>query len=131
MMNSNRIIIKCLLFTLAMAITLSSCYYDQVIEINEPIDVGQVSFAGDIIPIFNESCNVSGCHNGSVAPNLLPANAYTALINGGYINTANPESSELYQWMNGEKSLPMPLSGSNATYNAKVLAWIQQGALNN
>ena len=26
---------------------------------------------------------------------------------------------------------PMPTTGSNATYNAKVLRWIELGALNN
>lgn len=110
---------------------LGSCYYDEVIKIEEPVAVGEVFFSSDIIPIFNQSCNISGCHNGSVAPNLLPAGAYNALKNGNYINTGDPESSELYQWMKGNKTLPMPLTGTNATYNAKVLAWIKQGALNN
>lgn len=109
---------------------LTSCYYDEMIKIDKPVEVGEVSFENDIVPIFNASCNTSGCHNGSVAPNLLPANAYSALTNGDYVNTSNPEDSELYQWMKGNRGLPMPLSGSDATYNAKVLAWIKQGALN-
>jgi hypothetical protein len=116
----------------ALGIGHTACYYDQGILIEKPIEVGEMSFANDIVPIFNSDCNVSGCHNGSVVPNLMPANAYNALINGGYINTADPATSELYVWMKGKPGKPtMPLSGSNALYNAKVLAWIKQGALDN
>jgi hypothetical protein len=126
-----KVIYKFIMPALMIGALMSSCYYDQVVPIDPVIEVGEVTFSADILPIFNQSCNGAGCHNGAVAPNLLQANAYNALKNGNYINTANPESSELYQWMKGKRSLPMPLSGSNATYNATVLAWIEQGALNN
>jgi hypothetical protein len=114
-------------------IALSGCYYDQVLPAKPSVgDVGNVTFSADIIPIFNASCNVTGCHSaGGHKPNLSAANAYSSLINGGYINKTTPESSLLYQWMEGKKGTPMPVSGSNATYNAKVLKWIELGALNN
>jgi hypothetical protein len=115
-------------------LSLGGCYYDEVLPNDlKIIDdvVGDVSFSADIIPIFNQSCNISGCHNsGGQQPDLSPANAYNSLINGQYVNTADPEQSEIYQWMRGNRSLPMPLSGSNPTYNANVLAWIRQGAKN-
>jgi hypothetical protein len=129
MKTFQQILYKIPLFVLGLM--LASCYYDQVVPFDPPIDVGEVSFANDIIPIFNKDCNISGCHNGGVAPDLRPANAYNALINGAYIDAGNPEGSELYKWMRGDRSTPMPLSGPNVTYNAKVLAWIKQGALNN
>lgn len=111
---------------------LNSCYYDQILPVETDIsDVGEMSFSGDIIPIFNQSCNNAGCHNGAVSPDLRPANAYNALTNGGFIDKNNPQNSELYQWMRGNRSMPMPLSGPNSDYNAKILAWITQGALNN
>lgn len=116
---------------LMMAFTLNVCSYNILVEDEISYDNQPMSFTGDIIPIFNSSCNTSGCHNGSVAPNLTSGNAYSALTTGGYLNTSNPESSELYQWMKGNRSTVMPLSGANPTYNAKVLAWIKQGALNN
>ena len=109
------------------------CYYDEVLPEDLKIsDDQQISFANDIIPIFNQSCNFAGCHNSpSQPPDLLPANAYNSLNNGGYINIASPENSELYQWMKGNRGTPMPVEGANAAYNAKVLTWIRQGALNN
>lgn len=113
--------------------SLSGCYKDETVIIKTEEEITRdVSFANDIIPIFNSSCNSSGCHNsGGKAPELIGSKAYNSLINGGYINTGLPESSELYLWMNGEKGTPMPTSGINSDYNALVLAWIKQGALNN
>lgn len=114
-------------------VLLTGCYKDKTVlfetgdEITRP-----VSFAQDIVPIFNAACNGSGCHSaGGVAPDLSAANAYTALNGGSYINTSAPQNSELYQWMTGKRAAPMPLSGPNKDYNALVLAWIKQGAQNN
>jgi hypothetical protein len=112
-------------------VVLSGCYYDQVLPMKPDIEVGEATFSDDIVPIFNKNCNSSGCHNGSVNPNLLPANAYNELLGGGYINKSTPSESELYKWMIGDKGTPMPPAGPDATNNAKVLAWIEQGALNN
>jgi hypothetical protein len=115
-----------------LIVLMNACYYDEVIPVDTVGDVGEMSFSKDIIPIFNASCNSSGCHNqGGQQPNLTATDAYSSLSGGGYLDTRSPENSVLYQWMDGSKSLPMPLSGPNATYNAKVLAWIKQGALNN
>jgi hypothetical protein len=111
--------------------SLQSCYYDKILPVTTDI-TGDVSFADDIIPIFNAACNTSGCHNaGGFSPDLSPANAYADLFSEGLINKADPEASELYQWMAGMKSIPMPVSGVNPEYNALVLAWIEQGALDN
>ena len=115
-----------------MVIYLSGCYYDAVLPPLTPEIETEISFNKDIIPIFNKSCNGSGCHNiGGTKPDLTAANAYNALKNGNYFNISAAESSEIYKWMKGEKGLPMPLSGPNSEYNAKILAWIKQGALNN
>jgi len=108
----------------------TSCTYDKILE-EEIVVTIPVSFSADLIPIFNASCNMAGCHNGSVAPDLRPSNAYNALISGNYVNTANPANSELYLWVTGKKSIPMPPSGPDAADNAIILAWIEQGALNN
>lgn len=108
-----------------------SCKYDDILP-PEPDPGIQVSFSEDIVPIFNASCNQSGCHNGAGhQPDLRSFSAYESLWGGNYIDTILPSQSQLYQWMSGTKGLPMPVEGSNATYNAAVLQWIEQGALNN
>jgi hypothetical protein len=122
-----------LTIVLFSAIILSGCYKNREVffETGEEI-TRTVSFSADIIPIFNASCNTSGCHSaGGIKPDLSPTNAFNSLNGGGYINTSEPESSELYLWMTGKKSVPMPPSGINKDYNSLVLAWIKQGAQNN
>lgn len=104
-----------------------SCYYEDI-EFDETIIPETVSFSGDIVPIFVAGCNASVCHGGGKDPDLRPENAYSALMNDGYVNVANPSSSSLYTCL-----LP---GGSMETYAkqgdaALILAWIEQGAKNN
>lgn len=112
---------------------LAGCYKDKTVISDTGNEVTRtVSFAGDILPIFNNSCSISGCHGaGGRAPDLSEANAFTSLANGGFINTTDPLTSELYLWMTGKKGTPMPISGVNKDYNALILAWLKQGANNN
>jgi hypothetical protein len=126
-------IVVALLAVATFGSTLVGCYKYAVVKPEGGAEITRpVLFSGDIIPIFDKSCNMSGCHStGGKAPDLSPQRAYQALINGGYINTSSPEKSELYLWMTGKKGTPMPLSGPNQQYNSLVLAWIKQGALNN
>jgi hypothetical protein len=111
---------------------LVGCYKNKTVLQDTTEITRTVTFSQDIIPIFNKSCNVSGCHsNGGHVPNLTEAKAYNSLTTGNYIDKATPENSILYQKMIGKRGTPMPVSGSNEEYNALVLAWIKQGAKNN
>lgn len=108
-----------------------SCKYDDVLPL-EPDPGVQISFSEDIIPIFNASCNFSGCHtSGGPAPDLRAGTAYEALFAGSYIDTLQPLNSELYLWMAGERDQDMPPQGTNLSYVATVKLWIEQGAKNN
>jgi len=116
-----------------MMFFLAGCYKNRTVFFDTGEEITRpVSFAADIIPIFNASCNNSGCHSrGGKAPDLSASNAYNSLAVGNYVNTNVPEISELYLWMTGQRSTPMPPNGINKDNNALVLAWIRQGALNN
>ena len=112
----------------------NSCYYDTVLP--EPVDLPDNqnnSFSQDIIPIFNQSCNLASCHNaGGEHPDLSPAVAYNSLISDeDLINLQDPASSELYQWVTGNGTQTMPITGTDPLIAAKILAWIKQGAQNN
>jgi hypothetical protein len=117
----------------AAVLLITGCYKDKTVINDTGEEITRtVTFSGDMIPMFNADCNTSGCHNaGGKAPDLSAANAYNSLMGGGYVNTENPEGSELYLWMTGKKGTPMPVSGINKDYNALTLAWIKQGAQNN
>jgi len=93
-----------------------------------------VSFQQDIVPIFNRSCNTSGCHSGSSPAgnlNLEPVVAYNELITGGYVDTIKPRFSLLYAQMNSVSN-PMPPTGKLDSCTIQlVLKWIEQKAKNN
>jgi hypothetical protein len=112
---------------------VSGCYKDKTVIFETGDEITRtVSFSSDIVTLFNNSCNTSGCHSaGGKAPDLTVSNAYNALVLGNYINKEDPQSSSLYLWMTGKKGTPMPVSGINKDYNALVLAWLKQGAQNN
>jgi hypothetical protein len=120
-----------LLGVLFVILSMSGCYYDDVLVDAGPIEAN-IDFEDDIISIFDASCNMTGCHNsGGITPDLTPANAYNSLISNGYIDIDNPVNSELYLWVSGQKSTPMPVSGVDPVIRNTILAWIEQGALNN
>lgn len=130
MKKINSFVIKISIF---LVLILNSCYYDTYVPPEIDLDPNKIiSFSEDIQPIFDQNCSTVGCHQaGNISPNLEKESSYQSLINGKYINTDNPESSELYQWMSGNRSITMPISGINEEFNVYVLAWIEQGAKNN
>lgn len=107
---------------------LSGCEYDYMDFPEPPPITTELKFSSDIIPIFNESCNMSGCHSaGAFDPDLSPANAYASLTSRNMIDTVTPANSILYKVM---------ATGSMKSYSTSlqaqtVLTWIQQGAKNN
>lgn len=119
------------ILTALLIVFMFSCQYDEILPPEPPDDV---TFSGNILPIFNQSCNSAGCHSGGSAdfpPNLAPSFAYQSLQQGGYIDTITPENSLLYRWMIGNEGIPMPTDGTNSFYNATVLKWIELGAKEN
>jgi len=81
-------------------------------------------FQTDIQPIFTAKC--IGCHTGTPLVDLRNGTSYQALVNGAFI-TLPGETSKLYSKLTG---------GSHAARvteeeRGKILAWINQGALNN
>ena len=112
---------------------LFGCYKDKTVIFDTADEITRtVSYTNDILPIFNKSCSISGCHSADgIKPDLSAVNAYNSLSAGNYFNTTAAESSTLYLWMSGKKGTPMPTTGINKDYNALVLAWIKQGAKNN
>ncbi len=115
-------------------ITISGCYKTVTIVPNPGSTITtEMSFAKDIIPIFEKKCAVSGCHvTGAKSPNLSSSLAYSSLTVGNYLKANDPDNSLLMLWLNGKKSPVMPIgSGPDAEINARIYAWINQGAKNN
>lgn len=117
-----------------LALILSGgCYKGTTLDLTQDLEITEdVSFAGDVIPIFEKSCSISGCHNSNgVSPDLSSDKAFNALTNGGYIDVSSPENSLVYEFVSGKRTPVMPVSGVDPTIAATILAWIKQGAQNN
>ncbi|PKP23593.1 MAG: hypothetical protein CVU06_07480 [Bacteroidetes bacterium HGW-Bacteroidetes-22] len=112
---------------LFLLVGFTACEYDWV-EPEAIVVPDVVSFNGDVIPVFDRSCNMSGCHaQGSTSPDLSSANAWADLMAKGLINTETPAQSGLYITVTTGSMKKF----SNAANNAIILKWIEQGALNN
>jgi hypothetical protein len=83
-----------------------------------------VSYSLDIQPIWDNKC--VSCHSGSRDPDLRPDNSYASLINGGYVDTDNPEDSELIKKLYGSHD-----ARATETEKQVILLWIEEGAKNN
>lgn len=109
--------------------TFTSCEYE-FIEPEKVVIPEVISFSDDIIPLFNNSCNISGCHaSGFAILDLSPANAYTDLFRKGLINVDVPDQSEIYLKLTDSRGSHK--DRSTPSEQALILEWIVKGAKNN
>jgi hypothetical protein len=133
-MSGKRIILTAVAFVVLLVVS-QSCYDATTLVIdNSPAVTKAVSFNNDLVPIFNKSCALAGCHNtGGKAPDLTATKAYASLTIGNYLNIATPGESTVYLYLTGKKTpqMPMGATANPSNLNALTLAWIKQGAKNN
>ncbi len=92
----------------------------------------EVSFRRDVLPIFNRSC--VSCHGGTQG---LWLNSYEGVMagsqHGPVVVPGNPEESELYRRITGQKQPAMPLGGTPLPQREieVIRRWIEAGAPNN
>lgn len=92
------------------------------------VELPEVCFTGDVLPIFINNCAIAGCHDGGGGQEShLALNNYTDIVRD--IVPGNPGGSRLYQTMISKWGNMMPpnqpLSLENRT---KIRVWIEQGA---
>ncbi len=105
---------------------LTGCYSDVIEE--EYLDENtEISFSGDVIPIFENSC--ISCHGSNYASPVLTAEkAYESLTSGGFINTEDPETSILVEQLSDDH----PYKGAVTDKELQMIVlWIKQGAYDN
>ncbi|CAN5714437.1 hypothetical protein BH11BAC4_BH11BAC4_15350 [soil metagenome] len=114
---------------------LASCYKDKTVLVDNTEEfTAKVSFVNNLVPIFNQSCNMVGCHSsGGQVPDLTINNAYRSIKEQDLIDVTDPKNSEIMGWLTGTIKPAMPLGGQTnpSNINAIMLAWIKQGAKNN
>jgi len=121
--------IKGICFLALLLLLVISCEYEKQ-EALKPLT--NVSFTSDVVSLFSKNCSTTGCHSsGAINPDLTPANAYSSLVYGGYVDTVAVENSIIYKRLI-DKQKPMPPSGNLSQDQINVIySWIKKGAPNN
>jgi len=101
---------------------ITSCTHNAILD-----DIPELCFERDVLPIFKNSCAISGCHDGTGESDLI-LNNYVPISHA--VEPGNPHSSSIYKVIiatSGENKMPpdQPLSLENRTI---IRLWISQGA---
>ena len=113
------------LLVLAMAVAAWSLTCTHSADIS---DLPEVCFERDVLPVFQNSCAIAGCHDGGGESDLI-LNNYLDISHA--VSPGRPFDSEVYKAITatwGENKMPpdQPLSLDNRTI---IRVWIEQGAL--
>ncbi len=104
-------------------------------DTTEGCDPNTVYFVNDVLPIFNSSCAMSGCHNAASAQDGVVLDTYANIMNTGEVSPGNPGNSEIYEVItedDADKLMPPPSSGITLTQEQinTIYNWIASGAQN-
>jgi hypothetical protein len=107
---------------LSVAAWVSSCTHKADLG-----EIDEVCFERDVLPIFQNNCAMTGCHNGSGESSLVLT---TFVPISHAVDPGSPSSSAIYKAITatwGENRMPpgQPLSLDNRTI---IRLWIEQGA---
>jgi hypothetical protein len=116
-------LLLCLLINVLIGISVVSCLHD-------PPDMSAedpVCFKTEILPVFQNSCGVSGCHSSSGGESRLSFTSYSEIMRA--IEPFSASKSKAYQVMLGKPFTMMPPSGPlPKETRTRIWLWIQQGA---
>jgi len=114
------------LATIAVAsaiLCLSSCKHDLGIPAGTP----EICFDSLVMPIFQTSCNMQGCHGGTSEAHFQ-FTTYEEIMRG--ITAGNPDQSSIYRAITGKGEGLMPPNQPLSIDNRTIIRyWILQGAL--
>ncbi len=92
-------------------------------------------FQNQVLPIFQSSCALSGCHDATTAEHDLILSDYSHIISSGHIEPGDASDSEIYEKITEEddddRMPPAPFPRLSSESIALIRNWINQGALNN
>jgi hypothetical protein len=111
-----------LIFSLVIFFWIFSCTHTPIID-----NIPEICFERDVLPVFQNNCAISGCHNGT-GESHFALNSYVSISNA--VVAGKPYSSRAYNAIisaSGGNSMPpgQPLSLNNRTI---IRIWIEQGA---
>jgi hypothetical protein len=118
----NYLIFTGLFILLNILFLLSSCKHD-------PEVFSDICFESEILPIFQNNCTKSGCHNPDDATSDVVLNNYENIMAAG-VTAGNAKKSLIYKALTRGVE-PMPPDGKlTGNQIALIYSWIQGGAQN-
>lgn len=123
-----------------------SCKHDpDPFVITDPIDTtgnntngcspDTVYFVQQVLPLFQSSCAMSGCHDAGTAKEGIVLDSYANIIATGGIKVSDPTSSKIYEAMTEsdpeDRMPPPPAAPITSAQLTLISKWIGQGAKNN
>jgi len=93
-----------------------------------------VYFIQQVLPIFQSSCAMSGCHDAATHKEGIKLDTYSNILSTGGIKVSNPTDSKIYRVMvksGGERMPPSPAAPMTNSQLTTISKWIGQGAKNN
>lgn len=112
----------CILTIVAVLILNNSCKHDGV-----PADqFEQIKFSEQVLPIFQNSCATSGCHDGRGGESDYIFTDYSGIMKS--ITPGNADKSEAYQAMISTFELMPPKNALSVNKRTVIRLWIEQGA---
>lgn len=105
----------------SVSVLINSCQHEGV-----PADqLDQICFQEQILPIFQNSCGTSGCHDSRGEAGYVFTD-YASIMKG--ITAGNADKSKAYQAMTSTFQLMPPDNALPVSKRTLVRLWIEQGA---
>ena len=107
---------------LPVLILINSCQHEGI-----PADqMEQVCFTEQVLPIFQNSCVTSGCHDSKTAEEGYVFTDYTSIMKS--ISPGNAYKSKAYQAITSTSELMPPDNALPLEKRTIIRLWIEQGA---
>lgn len=105
-----------------LSLVLSGCVHEYSgLDGTQP-----VCFQTEVLPVFQNSCGTTGCHDANSRAHGLDLTSYASVMEG--VKPYNAAESHVYRAMTGRWEV-MPPSGPVSKENrTKIWLWIEQGA---
>jgi hypothetical protein len=103
---------------------VNSCKNDEI----PPDKLPRICFTEEVLPIFQNNCSTSGCHDGN-GESKYTFNDFNGIVRSGAVVPGNPDKSPAYQAMISTFQLMPPKNPLSESNRAIIRLWIEQGAL--
>lgn len=110
------------IFSISCILVLTSCSKDEVTNVD--CNGTNITYMGDIAPIINVSCAISGCHSANFPADGLDLSSYSKVKSA----SLNGKVLQSIKHLSGVKSMPQDAAKLSNDKITKVECWIQAGA---